>query len=69
MTHHTITSAAAALAVNKATISRHAARLKLGTRIGGVVILSAGEVTKLRRAVARARAGNPGARNQDGTFK
>lgn len=54
-----ITTAAAALAVDKSTISRHAARLGLGQRVGAAVVLSTGDLGKLRKALAAARPGNP----------
>lgn len=47
-----VTMAAAEIGCDKATVSRHAKALGLGTRVGGrVVYLTAGEVKKIRAVV------------------
>lgn len=50
-------TAARELSVHKATISRHAKRLRLGQRVGRAMMFSAAELAKLRRAVADSRPG------------
>ncbi len=57
----TIAELAAELGKNKSTISRHVARLGVGTRIGPVIALSLSEAAKVRKAIAEARPGNPNA--------
>lgn len=52
------------LGKNKSTLSRHATRLKLGTRRGRVVELTPSEVKELAAAVALARPGNPAFRRE-----
>ena len=56
---YSITTAAESLGVDKSTVSRHVARLGLGTRVGAAIVLSAGELTRLKKALAAARPGNP----------
>lgn len=56
----TVSELAARLGRNKSCISRHATRLKLGTRRGRVVEFTDAEVQKIAAAVALAKVGNPG---------
>lgn len=59
MALYSITSAAAELGVNKSTVSRHVAKLELGTDLGGAVALTDADVAKLRKAIGTAKVGNP----------
>ena len=56
--YSTIT-AAAELGVDKSTISRHAAKLGVGTRLGANLVFSAADLAALRKSISQARAGNP----------
>ncbi len=58
MALYTITTAAAELGCHKSNVSRYAARHGLGMRIGRLVILSARDVSRLRRNMP-GRTGNP----------
>lgn len=59
MTLYSISEIAADLGLNKSTVSRHAAKLGVGSRVGNAIVLTAAEAERLKKAAAGAKVGNP----------
>lgn len=57
----TLAELATSLGVHKSTVSRHVAKLGVGTPIGQMIALTEAEAKKVRKAVKNAKPGNPNA--------
>ncbi len=63
----TLTTAAKQIGVHKSQVSRHAARLGVGRRLGTVVVLTPAELEQVSTSIGDARPGNPN-RGKNGQF-
>lgn len=57
----TLAELAEKIGVNKSTVSRHVAKLAVGTKIGTLIALTSAEARQVSTSISEARPGNPNA--------